>query len=157
VTNSNSVWDRLDELDDRELNRLVEAATEVLAEHEGSGFNGLPPGVLGDELRRAFADDGVTIGQEAAHRLVYGGDQEAIVRPVLMQLGREPAIAEEIAEAYEARRRMMMVDPASIAAGALLLLVLKLRRVRVEKGIVEVDFYEASKTALEAARSYLGQ
>jgi len=58
-------------------------------------------------------------------------------------------------EAYRRRSEMMLADPGTLAAAALLLLVLKLKKVHVSSGATEVDFYPIKNEILQALKGLL--
>jgi hypothetical protein len=146
-----------EELDDADLRLLLQAATSVLAESaddedEAADLAELPPS-------EAAAEVGATLGQPdgAASRLV---DDPELDRELALALVREvcaiPALRAEVDDAYTARKRMMVVDPGSILAVSLLLLVLKLRRVKVGREGVYVELDPVRDEALKLAGKLLG-
>jgi hypothetical protein len=147
-----------EELDDADLRLLLQAATSVLAEsaHDESEAADLverPPSV-------AAADVGVAVGGSerlAVDRLV---DDPATDRALALVLVREvcaiPALRDEVDEAYAARKRMMVVDPGTVLAVSLLLLVLKLRRVKVGREGVDVELDPVRDGGLRLVAKLLG-
>jgi hypothetical protein len=155
---SSSVWTDLEALDDQQLQQLTAAAVHVLqtgGDHDTAHAAEMPSRVLIRELQAALNEEDVPTATEDAGRLVT--DQVAS-RPVaialLRELAKNPELAAEIERAYEARRDMMVIDAGLLLGGALLLLVLKLKRIRV--GDKEVEFYEAKAGALAQVRTFLG-
>jgi len=152
------VWGDLNSLADEELQLLTAAAMHVL-ETGGDGgardASRMPEQALTREVREALAAEGIDTDTGDAERIVT---DEAVSRPVaialLSELATEPELKSEIERAYEARRDMMVVDGGLILGGALLLLVLKLKRVKI--GDNEVEFYEAKEGALAQIRGFLG-
>jgi hypothetical protein len=157
-----NVWERLDDLSDHELEGLVAAAISVLEEGADDpslqNVADMPPGPTASELRSLLGGAGVEAEQAELEQLVT---DEATARELalatLRELGREPQLAAAIEEAWRARSGMMIVDAGFVIAGALLLLVMKLKRVQVGKGEVDVEFYEAKSETLGAVRRLLGQ
>jgi hypothetical protein len=133
----------LDRLDDRQLGLLVQAAAAVLA---GAGDGDdlrqateLPAGALAADLGGALAEQGVAADEGAVRRLVEAGERDRQLGIALLrQVCAVPALRAEVDAAYAARQRMMVVDPGTVLAAAVLLLVLKLRRVKVGREGVEV-------------------
>ena len=154
------VWERLDTLDDAELETLIAAASAVMADRADTPAARealtMAPGPTARELRFELQGAGVEIDAEDAERLVSdeGASREAAIA-ALRELGKEPVLAEEIEEAWQARRGLMVIDAGLVSAGALLLLVMKLKRVKVGKGQAEVDFYEVKDGVLGALRRFL--
>jgi hypothetical protein len=74
---------------------------------------------------------------------------------VVSALQVDPALATEISDAFSNRRDLMAVDPVTIALGALLLLVLRVKRVRVSKDGVEVDLDPLKSDVVKAALSFV--
>lgn len=153
------IWDRLDDLDDAELTMLVEAAASVIADHTDEAgartYLEMPPRPAGQILKSTLADAGVAVDEEAAAELVR--DQKAarqLTVRVLRSLAQQPILAAEIEAAYRDRQRMLVIDAGLISAAALLLLVLKLKRVKI--GGVDVSFYDARQSALDSIRRLLG-
>jgi len=163
VNNANEepvdIWGRLDDLDDAELAMLVEAAASVIADNTNEAgariYLEMPPRPAGQILKSTLADAGVAVDDEEAAELVR---DEVVTRQlavhVLRSLAQQPVIAAEIEVAYRARQRMLVIDAGVISAAALLLLVLKLKRVKI--GGVDVSFYDARQSALDSIRRMLG-
>ena len=161
-TNETPVWERLDALSDSELNALVAAAASVLAENaegdEAEETLSMPPGPAARELRSLLDGAGVPVDEAEAERLVT--DEAAsreVALAVLRELGKEPEVAAEIEEAWRARRGMMVVEGGVLIGAALLLLVMKLKRVSVKREGAEVEFYEAKGGVLAAIKGFLGR
>ncbi|MGQ0569516.1 MAG: hypothetical protein ACT4P5_08315 [Armatimonadota bacterium] len=156
-----SVWDHVDGLTDHELNALVAAAVSVISEGAEDPtaleLAGLPLGPASREIQALLGEAGLEIDQVTAERIIR---EEGISRPLaislLKEISNQPTLAAEIEAAYRQRQKLMIVDAGLVAAGALLLLVLKLKRVRVGKDAAEVEFYEAKGGALQAIRHFLG-
>jgi hypothetical protein len=146
-----------EELDDADLRLLLQVAVSVLA--EGAEDQDEAADVVEMPASEAAAAVGATVGgrEEAASRLV---DDPAADRALALELVREvcaiPSLRDEVGEAYVARKRMMIVDPGSILAVSLLLLVIKLRRVKVGQGGVDVELDPVREGALKLAAKLLG-
>lgn len=154
-----AIWDRLDDLDDAELAMLVEAATSVIAEHTDEAgaktYLEMPLRPASQVLKSTLADAGVAVDEEATAELVRNqkATRQLTVR-VLRSLAQQPILAAEIETAYRDRQKMLVIDAGLISAAALLLLVLKLKRVKI--GGVDVSFYDARQSALDSIRRLLG-
>lgn len=117
--------------------KLAEAAIGVLepADEEGADLQSLPPAAIQEQIAAAAESLGVT-ADEAAQLAAAASREDlaaGVARTVVAELQRDEALAGEIADAYERRQELMAVDPLTISAAALLLLVLRVRRVRVSR------------------------
>lgn len=153
------VWNRLDALSDGDLAAVVESTIFVLKQGVEGGDPSpteMPPGPMVQALEQLLAERGLDTG--AAGRIVK---QPTLSRPVaialLQEIGREPTLAQEIENVWRERRGMLVVEPASILAAALLLLVLKVKKVKVSKKEgVTVDFTKISTGALGKVFEFAG-
>lgn len=146
------VWDRLDELSEADLATLVAAAEHVFAagDEDAAGYAALPSGVAGTAIAAELAEDGTARSPTAVTAAVR---DRAMVLATLRTLAAEPVVADAVAEAYRKRRDMLAVDAGVLTAAALLLFVLKLKRIKIGK--VDVSFYEARQGLLEQLRNLL--
>lgn len=153
------VWERLDSLSDQQLSTLVESALFVLeqgGEAEEPSPAVMPPGPMIEALRGLLRERGADAG--SAERIVR---ETELSRPVailiLKEIAQEPELAGEIERAWNERAGMMVVGAGVILAAALLVLVLKLKRVKVA-GAKEVDiqFDRLSEGALGKILSFVG-
>jgi hypothetical protein len=154
------VWERLDSLSDHELNALISAAANVLTEGADPSAQdavGMPPGPAARAIRSELEGVGVEIDDAEAERFV---SDDAVSREValatLRELAKDPELASEIEDAWRARGGMMIIDAGILSGGALLLLVMKLKHVKVKKGEADVEFYEVKSGVLGAIRRFLG-
>ena len=145
-----------EDLDDAELRLLLQAARSVLAESaddeaEAAELVERPPA-------EAAADVGVALGRSGdVDRLVDDPEADrALALALVGEICAIPALRDEVGEAYAARKGMMVVDPGSMLAVSLLLLVLKLRRVRVGRDGVEVQLDPVRNGALKLVGNLLG-
>jgi hypothetical protein len=150
-----SIWQQgLDRLSDSELRYLTQAAISVLWEQTPDPSVQspiqLPPAVLTAELKELFGDQydlEKIMGDTAFSR--------EVTLAVLTQIGVQQSLAQDIEAAYRARRDMMVVDAGVVLAGALLLAVAKLKRIKFDKSAGEVDFFEVRSGILDAVRRLL--
>jgi hypothetical protein len=154
------VWSRLDELSDDELAMLVEAAEHVIADSadapDASIYLRMPVTRVGEAIAGSLQDAGTATDPDDVTAVLRDHDSaRQLAVQALRTIGEEPALAGQVAAAYLARREMMVVDAGLVAAGALLLLVLKLKRIKI--GNVDISFYEARAGALELLRTLLGR
>src|SRR5207237_2723867 len=103
----------------------------------------------------ALHSEGITATDADTRKIVV---DSTTTRSVAIALLREciakPELAEEIEAAYQSRRDMMVLDAGVVLAGALLLLVLKVKRIKVRD--TEIEFYDVKENALRQIRSFLG-
>jgi hypothetical protein len=158
--NGTGLWTRLDVLPDKEIATLGAAAVAVLSESadpaEDVSVLDMPDGPLAGALHSAIAAHGIAaVG--AVGRIIGDG---ALARPVaveiLKQIAAFPTLAHEIELTYESRKRMLVADGGVICGAALLLLVLKLKKIRVGKPGMEIEFTKASEGILNAVLKFVG-
>ncbi len=153
-----SVWDRLDELSTAELSSLAAAAESVIADESGDDedYASMPVGATGAAVAAELREDGTSAGSDEVAHLIREPEQARELTIAMLRAMREmPVLAEAIEEAYESRRGMLAIDPELIAAGALLLFVLKLKRIKIGK--VDISFYEARDNVMAQLKNMLGQ
>jgi hypothetical protein len=154
-----SLWNRLESIDQPELNTLLESTVAVLRRAEGDGRGeifDLPPRVLREELRVALTGAGVTVNEGIVETLV--GSQKTPVPlavALLEQVASQPVLAEEVERTFRARSGMMAIDSDTLMAGSLLVLMLKLKRIKI--GNVDISFYDMQQGTLTAVRKFIGQ
>jgi len=154
-------WDRLDELTDSEVHALAEATLSVLRE-EAAGTTAadadIPPRLMREQLAAALTDEGLRADSAVVNQIASDGEvARKVSLAIVASIGRDTQFRQQIQEAYEARRAMMVVDGGLLIGAALLLLVTKLKRVQVEKGKFDVQFYQATDTLIDRLRRILGQ
>jgi hypothetical protein len=148
-------------LTDSNVAKLAEAAIGVLepADEEGADLHSLPPAVIQEQIAAAAQSLGVT-PEEAAQLAVAAAREDlapGVAQTVVAELQRDEALAGEIADAYERRQDLMAVDPLTISAAALLLLVLRVRRVRIsKKDGVDVTLDPLKADVVKAVLSFVG-
>ncbi|MEV5956185.1 hypothetical protein AB0M11_20840 [Streptomyces sp. NPDC051987] len=157
---ADEVWNRLEELADDEVATLVEAAEHVIGEladePEAAMLAKMPVARVGIALTDVLRDAGADVDTDQVTALLRDEEQSRrLAVQTLREISADPALADEVAAAYRARREMMAVDAGLVLAGSLLLLVLKLKRIKVGK--VDISFYEVRESALAQLRSLLGK
>lgn len=159
---ADEVWSRLEELSDDEVATLVEAAEHVLAdladpdEPEAAMLAKMPVAHVGSALADTLQEAGTDVDPDEVTALLRDAERSRrLVVQALREISAEPALAEQVAAAYRARREMMAVDASLLLAGSLLLLVLKLKRIKIGK--VDISFYEVRESTLAQLRSLLGK
>jgi hypothetical protein len=146
---------------ERDVAKLAEAAIGVLepADEEGADLQSLPPAVIREQIAAAAQSLGVTPEDAAQLAAAAARDDLApgVAQAVVAELQRDDALAEEIADAYARRQDLMAVDPLTISAAALLLLVLRIRRVRIsKKGGVDVTLDPLKADVVKAVLGFVG-
>jgi hypothetical protein len=154
-----AIWQRIDQLSDNEIAALTQAAIYIL--QSGSDdqslrdLEAMPKRSLRDELQRSLAARAVP-GGDAPDRIV--GDPK-LSRPVAIELlkviAMEPDLAAEVENTYRAREKLLTGGVEIILAGALLVLVLKLRHVKVGKRGADISFSKLSDTAIKSVMGLL--
>jgi hypothetical protein len=125
---------------DAELAKLTEAAIGVLAQagdadDELAELESMPAAAIADEIAAAGRSLGVEADDAArlADAAATPAQAPSVARAVLTELIRDEGLGEELDDAYRRRGDLMAIDPLSISAAALLVLVLRVRRVRISK------------------------
>lgn len=156
-------WDRLQELSDTEWKALAEATLSVIRGEAGEAGDApavdpeLPPGQLRKQIKEALGAEDIPFDDQAIDQIVTS-DQAAreVALALIGGIAEDAALRDEIGRVYQARRGMMVIDGGILTGPALLLLVLKLKRARVQKGKLDVEFYKASDGAIDLVRKFLG-
>jgi hypothetical protein len=156
---SGSVFDRLDDLSDVEIAALTQAAIHVLQvgsnDDSVRDIEAMPTRPLLGTLEEELAARSVT-DRDIANRIV--GDK-TLSRPIAIRLlttiANDPAIAAEVETAYQKRQKLLTVGVDIILAAALLLLVLKVKRVRVGKTGVDVELWKLSDNAIKSVLTFV--
>jgi len=150
-------WSKLNELSDQELASLVESAIFVLKQSDVPGAPSpteMPAGPMTKALEQLLGERGAD--RSAAGRVVK---QRELARPVavalLTAISTEPALAQEVERVWRERGGLLVVGTGAILAAALLFLVLKLKKVKANKGGVEIDFDKLSTGALGSVFKFL--
>jgi len=152
-------WSKLDAMSDQGLAAMVESALFVLRRSEAVGAPSpaeMPNAVLTKQLEQVLMQRGVDA--RVAGNVVK---QQAMARPVALALlgaiGSEPELALEVERIWRERGGLLFVGTGAILASALLLLVLKLKKVKVsKKDGAEIDFDKVSSGALGAILKFTG-
>lgn len=152
------MWDRLDELSEKDLAILTAATVSILAEQPTADkpVRDLPPSKLAEELVSILADSGLAAPKSIARQLATEPAPRELLIPILTAIGAQHGLAQQIMDAYEAQKQMMIIDAGLVSAAALLILVLKLRKVRIANK-VEIDFYQVTSSVLNALRQFMGR
>jgi hypothetical protein len=157
-TKQGEIWSRLDELSAQEIIGLVEAAVVVIQ----SGWEGTenlynaPPRMLTSILQDVLGQKGVKLDSSQAKLLISQSETSlAISRKLLSEIICFPELANEVEIAYNARQKMMLVEPVSwLLAGALLVLAIKVQKIDLKNK--NIKFYALSDKAVEAVGKLLG-
>jgi hypothetical protein len=155
--NNHSVWERLDDISEDELAYLTNAALAVIADHSSTDIEGLtklPHNATVDQARSALAEEGIDVDESGAATIVSDPQLDRSMALSLLRATRESPLRDEIERVYRQMRDMMILDAGLLLGGAVLILVLKLKRIKI--GDNEVEFYEAKSEVLEAIRTFLG-
>jgi hypothetical protein len=161
VSRSTIDWNKLDDLPDNQLRLLLASAMSVLqriADEEDTALVEevavVPPAPLTQELQALLIESGVKVNPAQAEQLT---DSRLAMLLALKQIARQPELVRRVEGTFQERRRMLFVDPGTILAGAVLILVIKLKRVRADRGGVDIEFRDLKSDMLGAIRKFLGQ
>jgi hypothetical protein len=138
-------WERPERLDESDQQQLLRAAASVLARKGdvdvgGDNVADIPPRALSASLHAALGKQGVSVSEEEVRGLVDGPRAREAAPALLTELGREPRLREAINDAVRASGELMVVEPASWAlTAAVVLLIVKLRRIRIDKTGIDVE------------------
>jgi hypothetical protein len=124
---------------------LLESIVSVLRDGavsrgEAEELLALPAAPRATELNAALRDVGVVTDVNAELSASSGEDRSlglALVKSICI----DPALRNEVDEAYRARQGLMVLDPVTLLAVSGLLLVMKLRHVEIGKGrlVIKLD------------------
>ena len=159
MTQENSIWQHLAELTAGEREALVESAVAVLNEKIQPGeeiTSDVPASVIRNRLLSALSDAGIPASQEDASAVMSLASQTDAVDTMLATLAKVPDLSEEIERAYRQRQEMMFLDMGILTGPALILLLLKVKRIRINSSGVDAQFYDAQESAVGLIRRMLG-
>jgi hypothetical protein len=153
-------WGLLDDLTDAEYQALAESALSVLREEAGDrplvGAE-LPASQLRQQLTAELAAEDIAADDHAIDEIVTGEPlSRQVSLAIIGHLGEDTALRDDIEKVYQARRQMMVLDGGVLTGAALLLLATKLKRARVQKGKLDVQFYKANSAALDQIKRIIG-
>jgi hypothetical protein len=150
-------WSELDQMSDRGVAALVDSAIFVLKQSDvgGPAPTEMPASVMTKALEQLLAERGADAG--AAGKVVK---QAELSRPIALALlsaiATEPALAQEIERVWRERGGLLFVGVDVILSAALLLLVLKLKKVKVNKDGVVVILDKLSTGAISNVFKLVG-
>lgn len=152
-------WSKLDQMSDQGLATLVDSAIFVLKQSDvggGPAPTEMPASVMTKALEQLLADRGANAG--AAVKVVKQAElSRQVALALLSTIATEPALAQEIERVWRERGGLLFVGTGVILSAALLFLVLKLKKVRVnKKDGVEVNFDKLSTSAISSVFGSLG-
>jgi hypothetical protein len=153
-------WGKLGDLTDTEYQALSDSALSVLREEAGPVLAAdaeLSPRQLRQQLAVALAAEDIPAGEQVIDEIVTGDQlSRQVSLAIIEQVAADTALRAEIERVYLARRQMMVLDGGVLTGAALLLLIAKLKRARVQKGKLDVEFFKASGSALDLIRRLIG-
>jgi hypothetical protein len=154
-----SVWEHLDELTDGERKALVDSAVAVLSKDLQPGekiTSDMPASLVRGRMASALSGAGLPASQQDASAAMSSASGEDAVVTMLSSLSQVPGLSEEIEEAYRRRQDMMFLDMGVVTGPALLILLLKLKRIKIDSSGVDIELYDAQNSAIEMVRRMLG-
>jgi hypothetical protein len=159
MTTPTSVWERLDELTDGERKTLVDSAVTVLNGKLGpeeAVTSGMPDSVIRSRMVAALSDAGLAATPEEASAVMSSASDPDIVLEMLSGLASVPELAGEIEREYQSQEQMMFLDAGVITGPALVLLLIKLKRIKIDSLGVDLQFYDAHSWTAELIRRLFG-
>lgn len=153
-----TIWDKHPNYTDDELRILTAAAAETLV--DAANDSSITSEVLqlsaksaARELKPLIEQTAPGVDQEQIQTALEDPEQSRkMALAVLEQIRILPELADQVSDAYEMRRREMAGPELLLLAGAVVILAIKLKAVRISPHGVEVDFDKAGK-AVEMAVS----
>jgi hypothetical protein len=156
VSEAKISWDALGALSDVELAVVSSAAVHVVEETAGLEHEVRPRAVVAQDLRELLDEAGLAItGDEATYLVTDSEATRTLALAALSELSGDAALRSEIDGAYARRSDLMVVDGGTLLAGALLVLAIKVKRVKI--GDVTIEFYELKASLIEQIRQLLGK
>jgi len=154
-----SVWEHLGELTDGQRKDLVESAVAVLRDGlqpDEAITSDMPASVVRGQMAAALAEAGLPASEQDASAAMSSASGPDAVLTMLSALAQVPGLREEIEQAYRRRQDMMVLDFGIITGPALMILLLKLKRIKINSSGVDVQLYDAHKSTIEMIRQMLG-
>jgi hypothetical protein len=135
-------------VNEHELALMTDAAIGVLADPAITddpillNLDDVPPSVLKNGIIESAQAAGLSAEDASmlASVVTSPGPAPEIAEILLTQLKRNEQLNAEIAETYRRRSELMVVDPITIGAAALLICVLRVRRLKLSKKGVDISF-----------------
>ena len=155
----NSVWEHLVELTDGERKALVDSAVTVLnqgVQPDEAITSDMPGSVLRSRMASALSEAGLPASQDDASAAMSSASGADAASSMLSALSHVQGLREEIEQAYQRRREMLFVDFGLISGPALMILLLKLKRIKIDSSGVDVQMYDANKSVIEMIRKMIG-
>jgi hypothetical protein len=142
-----SIWDNYPDYDDQELRMLVQATTETLADEaeENHELLEMSPSSASRMLAALLRDSGIDTQPADVQRLLEDPELSKRLSLEVLGLVRErPLLAERAAEYYETVARKMASPEILLLVGALVILAIKIKEVRIGNRVVK--FYDAGRS-----------
>lgn len=153
-----SIWDKYPNYSPEELRTLTAVAAEALIDHaEDSGITAdvlsLSAASAATQLQPLLKERAPGILRQQVQAALEDPEQSTrIALAVLGEIHRIPALAERVAEAYEAKSNEMAGPELFLLAGAVVILAIKIKSLSFSKSGVKASFYEAG----EAVKTFVG-
>jgi len=146
-----SIWDQYPNYSDDELRLLVSVTAEVLQD-AAPAEAGIPedlldmsPASLAKQLKPLLEENQAGITQEQVRSLLEDPEHgKALSLAVLEEARKSPELAERIADAYDERRQKMASPELILLVGALVILAIKLKEIKLSKKETKISFFESS-------------
>lgn len=156
-------WKNPELLDDTQFKFVLEATALALANgapdaEEAHGILELPAIVVEANLIAEIGEKGLELSPSDARNLSINAEtNRRLGEHLIRTLSSLPELQVKIGEAYEARQRMMVVDPETIYSISLLALTLKLRQVTIGATGVSISLDPLKANVLRFIRTLIGQ
>lgn len=159
MTIPTGIWGRLNDLTNGERKVLVDSAVAVLngkLKPDETLSPDMPTSVVRRHMVAALTDAGLASTQEEASAVMSSASDTDIVIAMLSGLASIPELANEIEQEYQRREQMLFLDAGLISGPALVILLLKLKRLKINSSGIDVSFYDAHAWTAELIRRLFG-
>jgi hypothetical protein len=116
----------------------------------------MPRSVLRSRMASALSEAGLPASKDDASAAMSSASGADAARSMLSALSRVPGLREEIEQAYRRREEIMFLDFGLVTGPALMILLLKLKRIKINSSGVDVQMYDANKSMIEMVRKMIG-
>jgi len=136
-----SIWESLNDLSDTDMRTLVSLTTQVLSEAGGLDINAddISPSRAARQIAPvlAAADPSIT-SSDVQHALEDERSAREIARTLLAHVAAIPELRAEVEARLEEQRRKLSAPELLLVTGALLILAIKLKEIRLDFSIEAV-------------------
>ena len=112
--------------------------------------------VIRRRMLAALSDTGLAATPEEASAVMSSASDPDIVLEMLSGLALVPGLADEIEQEYQHHEQMMLLDAGLLTGPALVLLLIKLKRIKIDSLGIDIQFYDAHSWTAELVRRLFG-